>query len=144
MKIGKRNFQKQPFTVVLQNGVLKNFAVFTGKHLQASNFIKKRFQNMCFPVNIAKFLRTASFIEHLRWLLLKVLGLICSTHYNQERLLQRHLKDDCQKLEELKFFCLRNANLIFCMNIALTILLLSQIILVNVVSSSNILKVAKT
>ena len=85
---------------------------------------------MCFPVNIAKFLRTASFIEHLRWLLLKVLGLICSTHYNQE--------------EELKFFCLRNANLIFCMNIALTILLLSQIIVVNVVSSSNILKVAKT
>ena len=37
--------------------VLKNFATFTGKHLQACNFIKKRLQHRCFPVNIAKFLR---------------------------------------------------------------------------------------
>ena len=37
----------------------------------ASNFIKKRLQHRCFPVNIAKFLRTASFKED-RWLLLTI------------------------------------------------------------------------
>ena len=59
-------------------GVLKNFAVFTGKHLSWSHFlikslfIKKRPQRRYFPVNIAKFLRTAFFIEHLQWLLLNI------------------------------------------------------------------------
>ena len=49
-------------------GVLKNFAIFTGKHLclclfnkvaglKSCNFIKKRLQHRCFPVNIVKFLR---------------------------------------------------------------------------------------
>ena len=37
------------------------------------NFIKKRLQHKCIPVNIARFLRTANYIEHLRWLLLQVL-----------------------------------------------------------------------
>ena len=41
--------------------------------LQACNFIKKWLQDRCFPVNIAKFLRTTFFIEHLRWLVLQVL-----------------------------------------------------------------------
>ena len=48
---------------------LKNFAIFTGKQLRCSlflikvagleacNFIKKRLQDRCFPVNIVKFLR---------------------------------------------------------------------------------------
>ena len=66
---------------VLQSSVLKRFAIFSGKHLrwslffnedaglQTCNFIKKRLQCRCFPVNIAKFLRTAVFIEHLRRLL---------------------------------------------------------------------------
>ena len=44
--------------------VLKNFAIFTGR----------RFQHSCFPVNIAKFLKTAFFIEHLRWLLLSLIN----------------------------------------------------------------------
>ena len=35
-----------------------------------SNSIRKRFQHRCFSVNIAKFLRAAFFIEHLRWLFL--------------------------------------------------------------------------
>ena len=60
---------------------LKRFATFTGKHLCRSLFLitlqvfshatvfKKSPQHGCFPVNIAKCLRTASF-EHLRWLLL--------------------------------------------------------------------------
>ena len=40
-------------------------------HRKTPDFIKKRLQHRCFPVNIAKFLRTAFFIEHLRWLLIK-------------------------------------------------------------------------
>ena len=40
--------------------------------LNAGNFIKKRLQRSCFPVNIAKFLRITSSIAHLRWLLLSV------------------------------------------------------------------------
>ena len=43
----------------LKIGVLKNFAIFTGKHLKACNFIKKR--RKCFPVNTAKFLRATFF-----------------------------------------------------------------------------------
>ena len=38
--------------------------------LKACNFIKKKLQHRCFPVNIAKFLRTPVFTKHLRWLLL--------------------------------------------------------------------------
>ena len=54
--------------------VLKNFTIFTGKHLCWScffkkiffgvtffNFIKKRPRGSCFPVNTAQFLRTAIF-----------------------------------------------------------------------------------
>ena len=47
--------------------------------LKAYNFDKKQLLHSCFPVNIAKFLRTALFTEHLWWLLLylfsKVTGL---------------------------------------------------------------------
>ena len=67
--------EKQPFA-----DVLKNFAIFTGKHLlesvlkvaglQACNFIKKRLQHRRFPVNIAKFVRNPFLKEHLWWLLL--------------------------------------------------------------------------
>ena len=57
--------------------------------LEACNFVKNRFQHRCFPVNIAKVLRTAFLaIEHLWWLLLNLLNvdlenfhpLICSSH----------------------------------------------------------------
>ena len=59
---------------------LKNFAIFTGKHLcwsllfnkTPATLLKKRLQHRCFPVNIAKILR-AFFLEHFRWLLLKIL-----------------------------------------------------------------------
>ena len=50
----------------VKKSVIKNSASFTGNHLnwslfsglQACNFIKKRFQHRCFPVNFAKLLRT--------------------------------------------------------------------------------------
>ena len=48
------DLQKQPFEDTLQNS------------LRAGNFFKKR----CFPVNNAKFLGTAFYITHIRWLLL--------------------------------------------------------------------------
>ena len=41
--------------------------------LKSCNFIKKRFQHSCFPVNIAKFLITF-FIEHLWCLLLRLIN----------------------------------------------------------------------
>ena len=41
----------------MKKAVHKNFAIFTGKHLQVCNFIKKRFQHRLFPVINAKFLR---------------------------------------------------------------------------------------
>ena len=59
--------QTQPLTDVFRIGVLKNFAIFTGKHLcwslflikmqgfYTGNFIKNRLQYMCIPVNFAKF-----------------------------------------------------------------------------------------
>ena len=60
-------------------GVLKNFA--TLKHLCRSFFSiksKKRLRHRSFPVNIAKCLRTAFFIEQLRWLFLSAWKSNCS------------------------------------------------------------------
>ena len=37
--------------------------------LKAYIFIQKRHQHSCFPVNIAKYLRTDFFIDYLLWLL---------------------------------------------------------------------------
>ena len=48
-----------------EKGVYKKIAIFKGKRLigvfsviQTCNFIEKRRQNRCFPLNIAKLLRT--------------------------------------------------------------------------------------
>ena len=61
--------------VFCKNGVLRNFAKFTGKHLWQGLFLNKvaeRLWHMCFPVNFAKFLWTPLLsIEHLWWLFLK-------------------------------------------------------------------------
>ena len=60
-------------------GILKNFAIFTGKHpcwglffnkvagLRPATLLNERLQYRCFPVNIVKFLKIAFFIEHLQW-----------------------------------------------------------------------------
>ena len=58
------NIQKQPPKVFYKRAVLKNLAIFTGKHLCWSLFLikllyQKRLQHRCLPVNIAKFLRTS-------------------------------------------------------------------------------------
>ena len=74
----RSSFRSSRLQILFKIGAPKNFAILTGKHLcwslflglKACNFIKKRLQHRCFPVNIAKFLRTAFSIEHLWWLLL--------------------------------------------------------------------------
>ena len=57
------------------NGVLRNFAKFTGK---PATLLKKRLWHRCFPVNFAKFLRIPFFTEDLWWLLMQdsCLGII--------------------------------------------------------------------
>ena len=42
----------------IKTSVLENFAVVTRKHLCCSLYLIKFFQHRCFPVNVAKFLRT--------------------------------------------------------------------------------------
>ena len=41
--------------------------------LQAGNFIEKRLQHRCFPVNVVKIFKTAFFKEYFGWLLLKLM-----------------------------------------------------------------------
>ena len=71
----------QPLEVFDQKAVLKNFAIFTGRHLCWSlflingNFIKKRLQHSCFPVNIVKFIRTLILKNSCKWLLISILSL---------------------------------------------------------------------
>ena len=71
--------------------VLKIFAIFTGKHLrwcffsdlQACNFIKKRLQHRCFPVNIGTFLRTPIFKNICDRLLLYLTNTWIIEHYTR-------------------------------------------------------------
>ena len=53
--------------VFCKNGVFRNFAKFTGKHLCQSFFFNK-----VAGLKPAKFLRTPFLKEHLRWLLLDI------------------------------------------------------------------------
>ena len=52
------------FVGLLRSPFLTNF--IKTRLQQAYNFIKKRLQHKCFPVNLAKFLRTPIFAKHLR------------------------------------------------------------------------------
>ena len=83
--------QKQPSQMFFKIGVLKNLEIFTGKHLCLSfpliklqalawNIIKKRLQHRCFPLNIAKFLRTTFFYKTP----LMAASLICSKSINNK------------------------------------------------------------
>ena len=63
LKTEVKNRSSCPHTF-FQIGVLKNFAIF-----KENNYIKKRLEHRCFPMNIIKFLRIP-LIEHLQWLLL--------------------------------------------------------------------------
>ena len=68
-----------------RKGVLRNFGKFTGKHvcqslifdkfasLSPATLLKKRLWHTCFPVNLAKFLRTPFLQNTFRRLLLHIL-----------------------------------------------------------------------
>ena len=68
--------------IFVKISVLKNFTIFTTPALEsllkkvagleAHRSIKRSLQHRCFPVNIAKFLKTAFSIEQLWWLLLEL------------------------------------------------------------------------
>ena len=57
--------RSSPLQMFIKTGVLKSFAIFTGKHKSWCHFLMKlqasrsanRLQHRCFPMNIAKFLR---------------------------------------------------------------------------------------
>ena len=59
--------RKKSETVVrrcsIKKSVLKNFAKSTGKPLKPVTLLKQRIKCRCFPVNLAKFLRTPFFIK---------------------------------------------------------------------------------
>ena len=71
------NISSRP-EVLCKKGVLRNFAKFTGKHrcqsiffnkgagLSPATLLKKRLWHRCFPVNLAKLLRTPFLTKHLR------------------------------------------------------------------------------
>ena len=75
-----RKIKSSRYQILLNIGVLENFANFTGEYLCWSLFFSKvaglqlyykTLQHRCFPVKFVKFLRTPFFTEHLRWLLLE-------------------------------------------------------------------------
>ena len=68
----KTTYGSSCFQMFVKKVVLKNFPIFTGKNLCWNNFIKKRLQLRFFPMNIANSLRTAFFIENLKWLFLDI------------------------------------------------------------------------
>ena len=81
-------YRSSRLEVFFKKGIHKNFAKFTGKHLcqklffnkvaglSPATLLKKRPWRRCFPVNLAKFLRTLFSIEHLRWLFLFLCRLV--------------------------------------------------------------------
>ena len=69
---------KQFLEVFCQKGIIKNFAKFTSNSpfndvgLSHPTLLEKRPLHRCFPIKFAKFSWTPFLIEHLRWLLLKI------------------------------------------------------------------------
>ena len=57
-----KSLQKQAYADVLQNRFVRNFPIFTGKHLRWSLFLIKMqaYLNTCFLVNIANFFDSKS------------------------------------------------------------------------------------
>ena len=89
--------------VFSRKSVLRNFAKFTGKYpclcLRAATLLKKRLWHRCFPVNFAILLRTPSFTEHLRWLLLNVFNFSFFWHFLIRYLLLTSLSSDVSVLQ---------------------------------------------
>ena len=82
----------------MKEGVLRNFTKFPGKHLHQGPFfnkvadlspatlLKKRLWRSCFPVNFAKFLRTAFLQNNSRGLLLKTTAVFISNAFSDHEM----------------------------------------------------------
>ena len=89
MSILCHKIRSSPLQMFIKTGVLKSFAIFTGKNKSWCHFLMKlqalrsanRLQHRCFPVNIAKFLRTSILMNICQRLLLKRHGLIVTLCY---------------------------------------------------------------
>ena len=91
----------------VKRAVLKNFAIFTGKHrcrscfllkVKACNFIRKRLRHRCFSVNIVKFLRTSTSKKTREQLLLKILQHWCFPMKFAEFIRKPVSKNICERL----------------------------------------------
>ena len=93
-KFLENNFQKfrsSNLQLFFTISVLKNFVIFTGKHLcwgllliklqawRSAALFKKRLYHSCFLVNITKFLGAAFCMEHLQRLLLKMVEFLINS-----------------------------------------------------------------
>ena len=90
------SFKKQLLKLFYKKAVLNNLAILIGKHLcwslfliQASNFITKRLQHRCFPVNIAKFLKTSILKGICERLLLNIIDSKWKKSWRKQRRIQR-------------------------------------------------------
>ena len=57
-------FRSSHWRCFMKKAVLKNFAILAGK-LQSCNFIKKKLQQRCFPLNFAKTFKNNYFGEDM-------------------------------------------------------------------------------
>ena len=62
----KKAVLKKPRNVNTKTPVLKTVFFNKVRGLKACNFIKKRLQHNCFPVNVTKIFKNTYFGEHLR------------------------------------------------------------------------------
>ena len=90
--VAQRCSVKKVFLEILQNSLEKTCARVSFFNKVAATLLKKRLWHRCFPVNLAKLLRTPFFTEHLRWLLLKVCGRKIKKSEMVEPLLTRFLR----------------------------------------------------
>ena len=75
---------KKVFLAISQNSQKNRLFFNKVARLRPATLLKKSLWHRCFSVNFAKFLRTAFFAEHLRWLLL-VSGNSCGIIFNWPR-----------------------------------------------------------
>ena len=96
--------------------------------LRRATLLKKRLWHRCFPVNSAKFLRTPSLTEHLRWLLLNltlrsqtlanIIEIFQNTHHVDLYLRTLHLPcfaaeaySEPLQTSKMEFFCVSSSRL---------------------------------
>ena len=65
---------ERSLTKLLQIKIMKIIKMKAPRYRSSRSqiFMKKKLQHRYFPLNFSKFLSAARFIEHLRWLLLKI------------------------------------------------------------------------